>query len=249
MPGVALNIRFLAKRTIMKYENITKGIFMSRPNRFIANVEIDGKCQVCHVKNTGRCRELLFPGATVYVQRCSNPERKTKYDLIAVDKNGLLVNMDSQAPNKVFHEWVIKSGFFGNNIKVKSEFTYNKSRFDFYIEADAKKILVEVKGVTLEEQGIAAFPDAPTLRGLKHINELCDALKEGFETYVFFIIQMEGMRTFVPNRNTQPEFAEALMRAKKCGVNIKALTCNISTDTIKGDSFIKVNLDGGGYFG
>lgn len=226
-----------------------KGIFLSRPNRFIANVEIEGKCKICHVKNTGRCKELLIPGATVYVQYCSNPERKTQYDLIAVNKNGLLVNIDSQAPNKVFHEWVLNSGFFGHDIKVKPEFTYNKSRFDFYIETKSKKILVEVKGVTLEEKGLAAFPDAPTIRGLKHINELCIAVKEGYEAYIFFIIQMDGMHTFVPNRNTHTDFAQALIKAKEYGVNIKALSCNVTPDTIKCDSFINVNLNGGGFFG
>ena len=233
----------------MKYDNIIKGIFLSRPNRFIANVEIDGKCEVCHVKNTGRCRELLIPGVTVYVQHCSNPQRKTKYDLLAVNKNGMIVNIDSQAPNKIFHEWALRSEFFGNDIKVKPEFTYNKSRFDFYIEAEDRKILVEVKGVTLEEQGTAAFPDAPTLRGLKHINELSEAISDGYEAYVFFIIQMDGMHTFVPNQKTQPQFAEALIKAKSVGVNIAALSCKVTPDAIFGDKFVTINLNGGGYFG
>ncbi len=233
----------------MHYYNISKGTFISRPNRFIANVKIDGKCEVCHVKNTGRCRELLIPGATVYVQHCSNPGRKTKYDLLAVNKNGMIVNIDSQAPNKIFHEWALCSGFFGKDIKIKPEFKYKNSRFDFYIEAKNRKILIEVKGVTLEEQGLAAFPDAPTLRGLKHINELSEAIKDGYEAYVFFVIQMEGMHTFVPNRKTQTEFADALIKAKSDGVNIKALSCKVTPDTINGDMFVTVNLNGGGYFG
>ncbi len=233
----------------MIYNNITEGIFLSRPNRFIANIEINGSSEICHVKNTGRCKELLIPGTKVYVQVCDNPARKTKYDLISVVKNGMTVNIDSQAPNKIFHEWVLNSGYFGKNITIKPEFTYGKSRFDFYIQTETRKILVEVKGVTLEEKGLAAFPDAPTLRGLKHINELSGCLNDGYEAYIFFVIQMDGMHTFVPNRNTQPEFADALLKARESGVNILALSCCVNPDTVYGDKFIKVDLEGGGYFG
>ena len=191
----------------MKYENIRKGTFVSRPNRFIANIEIDGKIEVCHVKNTGRCRELLIPGATVFVQEFEKAERKTKFDLISVCKGKLLINMDSQAPNKVVGEWL--DTFFDNVTLVKPEARYRNSRFDFYVEADGKKIFIEVKGVTLEEDGIAMFPDAPTERGIKHLSELCKCLDDGYEAYVIFVVQMEKAKYFTPNSKTHPQFAEA----------------------------------------
>jgi len=224
------------------YKNILQGEFLSRPNRFIANVEIDGKTEVCHVKNTGRCRELLIPGATVFLEKSDNPERKTKYDLIAVYKGEHLINMDSQAPNKVFAEWAISGGYFGKIDYIKPEFKFKNSRIDFYIEAEGRKILIEVKGVTLENEKIASFPDAPTERGIKHIKELSEAVGEGFEAYVFFIIQMDYCTLFTPNRETHPEFADALAFAKEKGVNIKAMGCKVSPESIKADSFVKVQI-------
>lgn len=217
----------------MKYANIKPAVFLSRPNRFIAHIEIDGKEEICHVKNTGRCRELLTDRAEIYVQHFDNPNRKTKFDLIAVRKNGNLINMDSQAPNKVFHEW-IKNGNFADDITyIKPECKYKNSRFDFYIETVNRKIFAEIKGVTLEENGVVMFPDAPTERGVKHINELIECKKEGFESYIFFIIQMKNCKCFTPNRKTHPEFADALEKAKANGVNIVALNCNVSQDELK----------------
>ena len=217
----------------MKYENIIKARFISRPNRFIAEVEIDGNIEIAHVKNTGRCKELLTEGATVYVQKSDNPARKTKYDLITVVKNGMLINMDSQAPNKVFGEWVSQGNFAADVDLIKPECKYGNSRFDFYIEAGGRKIFAEIKGVTLEEEGIVMFPDAPTERGMKHIKELCECVKNGYEGYIFFIIQMEQCKYFTPNKATHPEFAEALKKASECGVNIKAMNCNVTEDELK----------------
>ena len=205
----------------MKYENIIKARFISRPNRFIAEVEIDGNIEIAHVKNTGRCKELLMEGTTVYVQKSDNPARKTKYDLITVVKNGMLINMDSQAPNKVFGEWVSQGNFAADVDLIKPECKYGNSRFDFYIEAGGRKIFAEIKGVTLEEEGIVMFPDAPTERGVKHIKELCECVKNGYEGYIFFIIQMEQCKYFTPNKATHPEFAEALKKASECGVILK----------------------------
>ena len=224
----------------MMYKNTVTGKFLNRPNRFIANVEIDGKTEVCHVKNTGRCKELLVPDARVILEQSHNPDRKTKYDLVAVYKGDMLINMDSQAPNKVFGEWAVQSGFFGNVTKIKPECKYKNSRFDFYIEADDKKIFAEVKGVTLEEDGVVMFPDAPTERGIKHINELADAVKNGYEAYVFFIIQMEKCKFFTPNTKTHPEFADALKDAK--GVNIMALNCKVTEQTLVANEFVEIKL-------
>ena len=201
----------------MKYKNVVRGSFISRPNRFIANVDIDGKIEVCHVKNTGRCRELLLPGVEVFLERSDKPERRTKYDLIAVKKGKMLINIDSQAPNKVFGEWIRRGDFFKNITLIKPECTYKNSRFDFYIEADGKKIFAEIKGVTLENNGVVLFPDAPTERGVKHLSELIEAKHCGFEAYVFFIIQMKECNYFTPNKETHPEFAEALSIAKRHG--------------------------------
>ena len=225
----------------MKYDNIVIGKFISRPNRFIAHVNIEGKVQVCHVKNTGRCRELLIEGATVYLQKSSNPNRKTQYDLIAVQKGDLLINMDSAAPNKAAAEYLRKQ--FGNDAMIKPEKTYGDSRIDFYVETAAEKWLIEVKGVTLEEQGRALFPDAPTERGVKHINELIKATKEGFKTCILFIIQMKGITSFSPNDATHPEFGAALRRAAKHGVLIKAIDCTVTPDTMIPDKEIPVKLN------
>jgi sugar fermentation stimulation protein A len=226
----------------MIYHNVKKGKFISRPNRFIANVEIDGNNEVCHVKNTGRCKELLTDRATVFVQEFDSSNRKTKYDVISVYKGDVLINMDSQVPNKVFHEWVEKSGYFENITLIKPEHKYGNSRFDFYIETPERKILIEVKGVTLEENGVAMFPDAPTIRGLKHIHELAGSIDEGYEAYIFFIIQMKGIKYFTPNYVTHKDFGDALKSAKKKGVNIVAIDCNVTEDSIQASEFVKVVL-------
>ena len=211
----------------MKYERIEIGRFIERPNRFIAYVEIAGKKETVHVKNTGRCAELLTPNASVYVQRAENPDRKTQWDLIGVKKGKRMINMDSQIPNKVVEEWIKQGNLFPDAIVIRPEKTYRKSRFDLYVEEGDRKIFVEVKGVTLEENGIVKFPDAPTERGIKHIEELCEATKEGYEAYIFFVIQMKGVRYFTPNMETQPAFGEALKRAKEQGVHVLAYYCKV----------------------
>ncbi|MBQ5782366.1 MAG: DNA/RNA nuclease SfsA [Oscillospiraceae bacterium] len=226
----------------MKYDNIKQAKFLSRPNRFIAHIEIDGKTEVCHVKNTGRCRELLTENATVFVQESDNPNRKTKYDLIAVMKGDRLINMDSQIPNKVFGEWAVHSGYFGNITLLKAEKTYCNSRFDYYIETDTDKIFVEVKGVTLEENGVVKFPDAPTERGVKHLNELCRCVSDGYKAYIFFIIQMDNVKYFTPNRDTHPQFADALVNAQKQGVQVVALDCKVTQNSISADNFVEIKL-------
>lgn len=224
----------------MHYKRIKEGRFISRPNRFIAHIEIEGKEEICHVKNTGRCKELLLPGASVFVQESDNPNRKTKFDLIGVYKGDLLVNIDSQIPNKVFREWVEKSNYFSQLTFIKPEYKYKNSRFDFYLEEGEKKILVEVKGVTLEEEGVALFPDAPTERGVKHIYELCEGIDEGYEAYLVFIIQMKGIQYFTPNIRTHPAFGEAVKYAIQQGVKILAMDCLVSSDSIIADKFIEV---------
>ena len=220
----------------MEYQNIFPAVFLSRPNRFIAHVSLNGSTVVCHVKNTGRCRELLLPGATVWVQD-HGPDlstRKTRYDLVAVEKNRpgyapLLINIDSQAPNYLFREWAEDGHFLPNLTLLRSETRYCSSRFDFYYErADGPHGFVEVKGVTLEENGLAAFPDAPTERGIKHLEELCIAAEEGYSAHICFILQMEGMSLFRPNDHTHPEFGDALRRASTRGVSILALECSVS---------------------
>ncbi len=226
----------------MKYKNKNSGIFIARPNRFIAEVEIDGKKKVCHVKNTGRCRELLIEGVKVILEKTDNLARKTEYDLIAVYKNNELINIDSQAPNKVFGEWAERGTYFKNITLIKPECKYKNSRFDYYIEADGRKIFVEVKGVTLEKDGVVLFPDAPTERGVKHINELIDAKENGFDAYVFFIVQMKKCRYFTPNVQTDSKFAEALKLAKNKGVNICCVNCNVCEEGFDIDGFVDVVL-------
>ncbi len=217
----------------MNYDNMLTGIFHARPNRFIALVELDGILETCHVKNTGRCRELLIPGVTVYVQKSDNPARKTKYSVIGVKKNNRIINMDSQAPNKAVSEWLQNGGLFRDITYLKSEKTYDKSRFDFYIETQEEKIFMEVKGVTLEENGIVLFPDAPTERGVKHIKELCQCRKEGYTAYIVFVIQMKDVICFKPNDVTNPEFGEALREARRQGVHILAVDCEVTMDTME----------------
>lgn len=224
----------------MKYGKIVQGIFLNRPNRFIANVLIDGREVVCHVKNTGRCRELLREGVRVFLEESNNPNRKTKYDLVAVYKGDVLYNIDSQAPNKVFGEYVTK--LFDNVTLVKPECKYKNSRFDFYIEYNDKKAFVEVKGVTLEKDDVMLFPDAPTQRGIKHLNELCECVGEGYEAYAVFVIQADAGKYFTPNSDTHPEFAEALKNAKDKGVNIVALTCRVYPDMLEIKGFLEVRI-------
>ncbi|HIZ07141.1 MAG TPA: DNA/RNA nuclease SfsA [Candidatus Eubacterium avistercoris] len=217
----------------MKYHNIIEGTFISRPNRFIANVEAAGQVQVCHVKNTGRCRELLVPGCRVYLETADNPNRKTKYDLIAVKKGNLLINMDSQAPNKAAGEWLEKRILYPDLKILKPEVKYDNSRFDFYIEAGERKIFLEVKGVTLEEGGIARFPDAPTERGVKHIRELMACMKEGYEPVILFVVQMKGIRRFMPNDETHKAFGDTLREAREKGVRILAYDCLVTEDSME----------------
>lgn len=217
----------------MIYENIKKATFKSRPNRFIANIDLDGEEKVCHVKNTGRCKELLVPGCEIYVQDCSGKGRKTDYDLIAVIKNGILINMDSMAPNKVFHEFVSSGKFTPDVTYIKPESKYKNSRFDFYIEAGERKMYVEVKGVTLEDNGVVSFPDAPTERGVKHIHELCDCVLDGFEAHVVFVVQMSGVKYMRPNWDTHPEFGTALVEAEKRGVKLHAYQCFVSPNELR----------------
>ena len=231
----------------MKYENIVGGTFLDRPNRFIAYVEVDGKKETVHVKNTGRCRELLQQGNKVYLSIADNPNRKTKYDLIAVEKRReekepLLVNMDSQIPNDVTEEWLRKGILFSKEARVRREVKYGNSRFDFYIEDGERKVFLEVKGVTLEEDGIASFPDAPTERGIKHIRELMQCLQEGYEAYILFVIQMKEITKFRPNDKTHPAFGEALREAQKAGVKIMAVDCLVTADSIEADAPVFVKL-------
>lgn len=217
----------------MKYKDIVKGTFIERPNRFIAYVEIDGRQEKVHVKNTGRCRELLQKGVTVYLEKSGNPGRKTAYDLVAVEKGGLLVNMDSAAPNLAAGEWLASGGLLAPVKLIKPECTYGNSRFDFYVESEAVKMWLEVKGVTLETQRTALFPDAPSLRALKHVEELIQAKENGYEAGILFVVQMEGIRRFTPNWETQPAFAQALERAQEAGVAIYARGCHVTQDSME----------------
>jgi sugar fermentation stimulation protein A len=227
----------------MKYNNIVEGRFIERPNRFIAKVEIGKVTETVHVKNTGRCRELLVPDSTVYLEKTDNPKRKTRYDLIAVLKNGkTLINMDSQIPNAVTEEWLKKGNLFSKDAVIRREVTHNKSRFDFYIEEGGRKIFLEVKGCTLETEGIARFPDAPTERGFKHINELIDCTNLGFEAYILFVIQMKGIKHFEPNDVTHKAFGDALRNAENKGVRILAYDCIVTPDSIEIDKEVKVLL-------
>ena len=215
----------------MKYDHIVKGKFIERPNRFIAYVNVEGEKenpQKVHVKNTGRCRELLIPGVDVYLEKSDNPNRKTKYDLVKVVKGNCLVNMDSQAPNQVVGEWLREKQLYKDTTLVVSEKTYGNSRFDFYVEGDGKKAWIEVKGVTLERDGAALFPDAPSERAVKHVEHLIKAREEGYEAYIILVIQMRYVKYFTPNRETHPQFAEVLEKAEKAGVQIMAFYCSVT---------------------
>lgn len=216
----------------MNYPQVIPARFLSRPNRFVAQVEVEGRTETVHVKNTGRCRELLVPGCTVYLTPGTNPKRKTPYDLIAVDKGGLLVNMDAQAPNHVFAEWAQGGNFVPGLTLLRPETTWGHSRFDFYWEAGARRGFVEVKGCTLEEGGHCRFPDAPTTRGVRHLQELTACLQDGYEAAVCFVIQMAGMRDFSPNDATHPEFGAALREAHRAGVQVLAYGCTVTPDTL-----------------
>lgn len=219
---------------IMTYNNIKQALFINRINRFVAEIDIDGKRELCHVKNTGRLRELLVKDAKVYVEEHDSAERKTKFSLVAVQKGERVVNIDSQAPNKVFCEWAQNGGFLDGVTLIKPETTFGNSRFDCYIETDkGEKAFVEVKGVTLEDGGVAMFPDAPTERGVKHLKELCRCIDEGYLAYIVFVIKMKGVHTFTPNRKTHIEFAQALEKCQKKGVNIVCVDCNVTPDSLE----------------
>lgn len=225
----------------MHYENMTPGIFLFRPNRFIAHIEIDGQEEICHVKNTGRCRELLPQGAEVYCQRSSNPNRKTKFDLISVRKGDLLINMDSQAPNAAAKEW-LASGGLGPIEKLRPETTHGDSRFDFSFTKEGVPCFLEVKGCTLEHDGICAFPDAPTQRGTKHIRGLIEAKHKGFGAYILFVIQMSPVKYIHPNDATDPAFGQALREAAAAGVEVLAMDCRITPDSMEIQNPVKVLL-------
>ncbi|MBR2934085.1 MAG: DNA/RNA nuclease SfsA [Oscillospiraceae bacterium] len=226
----------------MRYKNIVQGIFLARPNRFIAHVEIDGQKQVVHVKNTGRCKELLIPGAVVYLEGSNDPKRKTAWDLVAVEKGRRLINMDSQAPNCAFGEWVQAGKFLPDITLVRPETKFGDSRFDFYMETAGKRHFIEVKGVTLEENGVVRFPDAPTQRGVKHLEELIRAHQQGYESWVCFVIQMADAVRFEPNDVTHPAFGEALRQAAQAGVHILALECRVAPDSLEISRSVPVSL-------
>ena len=216
----------------MHYKNVISGRFLARPNRFIAHVETTEGVQICHVKNTGRCRELLVPGATVYLEPGRTPGRRTAFDLIAVEKGDLLINMDAQAPNRVFEEWAAAGGFSPDVTAVRREVSWGESRLDFCLETSRGPHLVEVKGVTLEDNGAARFPDAPTERGVKHILELTRAVREGLDATLFFVVQVENIHSVTPNDETHPAFGEALRFAASQGVNVCAYDCLVTPDSI-----------------
>ncbi len=230
----------------MKYSNIKKAEFIARPNRFVAIVRTERGEETVHVKNTGRCRELLVPGVAVYLNRPGGEKRKTEYDLVAVEKQRegmapLLINMDSQLPNAVAAEW-IRGNLLSPNARIKREVFYGDSRFDIYFEDGDRRGFAEVKGVTLEEDGVARFPDAPTERGIKHLKGLARAVEEGYDAYVIFIVQMEGMKRFEPNDATHPQFGEALRRAAEKGVKVVAAECEVRPDSVVAQNRIPVVL-------
>ncbi len=225
----------------MQYKKIVSGTFLFRPNRFIAHIIIEGKEEICHVKNTGRCRELLPQGATVWCEKSNNPARKTAYDLIAVEKGSRLINMDSQAPNTAVKEWLAAGGL-GKIENLRQETRHGNSRFDFSFTKDGSPCFLEVKGVTLETDGVCAFPDAPTARGAKHLQELTALVKQGYGAYVLFVIQMSGVSYLHPNDTTDPVFAAALREADRAGVNIFAMDCKVTPDTMLLSNPVEVKL-------
>jgi sugar fermentation stimulation protein A len=225
----------------MIYDNVRVGTFVSRPNRFVAEVRLGGKVEICHVKNTGRCKELLIAGAEVCVRKADAPGRSTKYDLVSVWKGDRLINIDSQAPNRVWLEY-LQAGRYIRDVKlIKPEARYGASRFDFYAET-RRKIFMEVKGVTLEENGVAMFPDAPTERGVRHLNELIRCRREGYEAHVIFVVQMKGVRYFTSNAVTHAAFAEALAAAKTAGVKIAARDCEVTENSLTISDVVPVRV-------
>lgn len=225
----------------MLYSSMVPGIFLARPNRFVAKILIDGVEETVHVKNTGRCRELLSPGVRVWCQRSDNPNRKTKFDLITVQKGDRLINMDSQAPNSAAGEW-LRAGGLGTLENIRPEFTHGDSRFDFYFVLEGKPCLMEVKGVTLENDGVCAFPDAPTERGAKHLRGLTSAVKDGYGAYVLFVIQMEEVKYLHPNDATDPNFGAALREAAANGVRVLAVDCKITENEMTIGQAVPVKL-------
>ncbi len=231
----------------MRYGRVVAGQFIRRPNRFIAQVELDGAEVTVHVKNTGRCRELLVPGCTVYLAAAENPARKTAYDLVGVEKMrpgkpSLCINMDSQAPNEAVGEWLPKSGLFSPAAVLRREVTYGDSRFDFFVEDGERRAFLEVKGVTLEQDGVAMFPDAPTQRGVKHLRELATAVPAGYEAYVLFVVQMKEIAVLRPNDGTHPAFGEALRQAAAAGVKVLAVDCAVTPESMEMDVPVPVEL-------
>lgn len=226
----------------MQYGKIVPGVFRQRPNRFIAYVDTAQGMQVCHVKNTGRCKELLVDGARVYLEENFSQTRKTKFDLIAVEKGELLINMDSQAPNRAAAEY-LPTLFPGLSL-LRPETRFGGSRFDFYAEVPEARWFIEVKGVTLERDGAALFPDAPTARGAKHLRELCACMDQGYKACILFVIQMEGVRLFTPNAATDPAFTQALMEASRRGVRIEAVNCRVTPESMRIHNKIEIKLPG-----
>ncbi len=228
----------------MTYENVLPAVFRARPNRFIAEITLGGAPVLCHVKNTGRCGELLVPGAEIWVQDFGpDTSRKTRYDLITVRRgDGLLVNLDSQAPNRVFAEYAASSGLFGTVATLRPEVKFGDSRFDFYAEGGGARSFIEVKGVSLEREGAALFPDAPTERGLKHVRELIRCAAEGYRAYMAFIVQFSGAGRFRPNMETQPEFGRALSDARDAGVHLVAVECAVTPGSLTCRGPIEVEL-------
>ncbi|NLB90562.1 MAG: DNA/RNA nuclease SfsA [Clostridiales bacterium] len=227
----------------MKYHHIEQGIFVSRPNRFIAKVLLHGEETLCHVKNTGRCKEILIPGVKVLVDKATNPNRKTGYDLIGAYKEKMLINIDSQAPNQVVEEWLKEGRMFPNFQKMKREVSYGHSRFDFWIkDQNGQEHFMEVKGVTLEKHAMAFFPDAPTLRGIKHIEQLVQAQEKGYQSHLFFVIQLKGVEGFSPNDETHQAFGETLRWAAKQGVSIYVKDCMVTENTLAIDQDVPLLL-------
>ena len=227
----------------MRYSNIRTAEFIRRPNRFIAHVLLDGEEVICHVKNTGRLKELLLPGATVFLEESDNPARKTRFDLVGVLRGDAVVNIDSQAPNQAVGEWLRKGGLFADVSHVKAEARYGDSRFDFYIEsASGRKAFLEVKGVTLLQDSVARFPDAPTTRGVKHIGELVKCLEDGYEAYILFLLEMKGSKWMEPNDATHPAFGQALREAAKTGVKVLAYDCLVTPESLEVDKKVEVRL-------
>lgn len=228
----------------MQYSDIHKAVFLERPNRFIAHCTVDGRLETVHVKNTGRCRELLVPGATVYLEKSSNPNRKTAYDLVTVETPFGLVNMDAAAPNQVAGELLRAGTILSSPTLVQPEVRFGASRLDFYAENDQQRLFVEVKGVTLRQGAWAVFPDAPTVRGTKHMGELVQAVAQGYRAMALLIVQMGGCTAFRPNRETDPAFCRALRDARAAGVEVRAVDCRVTPNTVTANRELPVDLDG-----